>query len=241
MICECVNGDWESPRPVQEIEREYRSKGYEILKIPDLCGMAASNPAKLAESLKSAELAVVAACAPRAAKSLCLQAGLGYDELEGVEFVNRVAAVAGGETTPDSSAPPPTAESERLACAAKLADSPPAPSRPWFPVIDRDRCSDCGACLDFCLFGVFTKNADGALVVAHPENCKDNCPACARICPVNAIMFPKHLNKQINGASDRDESAHSKPIFAMSGEELYNALKNRRGKKTPPDIFKLDS
>ena len=29
--------------------------------------------------------------------------------------------------------------------------------KPWFPVIDYDRCTNCMQCLSFCLFGVVSK------------------------------------------------------------------------------------
>ncbi|MBR4253650.1 MAG: 4Fe-4S binding protein [Lentisphaeria bacterium] len=72
---------------------------------------------------------------------------------------------------------------------------------PWFPVIDASRCVNCGKCADFCMFGVYEK-ADGAFRVVHPAACKTDCPACARICPANAIIFPKSREGRLNGALD---------------------------------------
>lgn len=70
-----------------------------------------------------------------------------------------------------------------------------APAR-WHPVIDRSRCVDCLQCLEFCLFRVFDKDAEGKLVVAEPSNCKPGCPACARVCPVGAIIFPHYATDE---------------------------------------------
>lgn len=70
---------------------------------------------------------------------------------------------------------------------------------PWFPVIDQTRCVNCGKCVDFCMFGVYTKT-DGKVSVTKPEGCKTDCPACARICPANAIIFPKSSEEQLNGS-----------------------------------------
>ena len=70
---------------------------------------------------------------------------------------------------------------------------------PWFPVIDGTRCVNCGKCADFCMFGVY-ENIDGHFRVVHPAACKTDCPACARICPANAIIFPKSREGRLNGA-----------------------------------------
>ena len=70
---------------------------------------------------------------------------------------------------------------------------------PWFPVIDGTRCVNCGKCADFCMFGVY-ETIDGHFRVVHPAACKTDCPACARICPANAIIFPKSREGRLNGA-----------------------------------------
>src|SRR5690349_15887991 len=33
--------------------------------------------------------------------------------------------------------------------------------KPWFPVIDYDRCTNCMQCLSFCLFGVYGADREG--------------------------------------------------------------------------------
>ena len=63
-------------------------------------------------------------------------------------------------------------------------------SERWFPVMDRSLCIDCGHCLQFCIFGVYSRDEEGHVYVVAPDNCKPGCPACARVCPVGAIMFP---------------------------------------------------
>jgi len=62
----------------------------------------------------------------------------------------------------------------------------------WYPVLDDERCINCGHCLQFCLFGVYEYDELGKVIVTHPEKCKPGCPACSRICPQGAIIFPHY-------------------------------------------------
>lgn len=72
-------------------------------------------------------------------------------------------------------------------------------SERWYPVIDRTRCTSCRHCLQFCLFGVY-ESVDHRVVAFRPDNCKDGCPACARVCPEGAIIFPLSDEPAIAGA-----------------------------------------
>ncbi|MFP4248069.1 MAG: ATP-binding protein [Armatimonadota bacterium] len=69
----------------------------------------------------------------------------------------------------------------------------------WYPVLDRTRCTSCFHCLQFCLFGVY-ETEDRQVVAARPDNCKDGCPACARVCPEGAIIFPLSDEPAVAGA-----------------------------------------
>jgi len=69
----------------------------------------------------------------------------------------------------------------------------------WYPVVDRGRCGNCLECLNFCLFGVFSTDVSGELLIEQPDACRDGCPACARVCPSAAIMFPHFNNPAVAG------------------------------------------
>jgi ferredoxin len=69
----------------------------------------------------------------------------------------------------------------------------------WYPVIDYGRCTNCLECLNFCLFGVFGLDPADVIVAEQPDLCRPGCPACARICPAGAIMFPEHADPAIAG------------------------------------------
>jgi NAD-dependent dihydropyrimidine dehydrogenase PreA subunit len=72
--------------------------------------------------------------------------------------------------------------------------------RRWYPVIDYSRCTNCMECIDFCLFGVYGVDLLDRILVEQEDNCKKGCPACSRVCPANAIVFPEHKTPAIAGA-----------------------------------------
>jgi len=106
--------------------------------------------------------------------------------------------------------------------------------KPWFPVIDYDRCTNCMQCLSFCLFGVYGVDGDKRIQVQNNDNCKTNCPACSRVCPEAAIMFPKYKAGPINGdmVSDADMQKEKMKvdISALLGGDVYAMLRLRSEK-----------
>ena len=84
------------------------------------------------------------------------------------------------------------------------------PNRRWYPVIDYSRCTNCLECLDFCLFGVYGVDKFDRILVETQDSCKKGCPACSRVCPEQAIMFPEYKAAAIAGA----------PVGAISGLKI---------------------
>ncbi|HPP52010.1 MAG TPA: ferredoxin family protein [Thermoguttaceae bacterium] len=82
----------------------------------------------------------------------------------------------------------------------------------WYPVIDRSRCRNCQECLNFCLFGVYGLDAEGRVWVEMPDACRPGCPACARVCPSGAIMFPHYSDSVIAGGPGKQQSPPESPI-----------------------------
>ena len=72
-------------------------------------------------------------------------------------------------------------------------------SQRWYPVLDYSRCAACKQCFGFCLFGVYSVE-HGRVVATQPDNCKNGCPACARVCPEGAIIFPHCDDPAIAGS-----------------------------------------
>src|SRR5436305_280955 len=84
------------------------------------------------------------------------------------------------------------------------------PDRRWYPVIDYSRCTNCLECLDFCLFGVYGVDKIDRITVENQDSCKKGCPACSRVCPEQAIMFPDYKTPAIAGA----------PVGAIGGLKI---------------------
>ncbi|MEM7357164.1 MAG: 4Fe-4S binding protein [Acidobacteriota bacterium] len=103
--------------------------------------------------------------------------------------------------------------------------------KPWFPVIDYDRCTNCMQCMSFCLFGVYDVDDGQQIDVAHPDRCKTNCPACSRVCPEVAILFPKYRHGPINGdvvqAKDVEREKMKVDVSSLLGGDIYSLLKKR--------------
>ena len=109
----------------------------------------------------------------------------------------------------------------------------------------------CRKCLGFCLFGVYaldnkskdngnskgsSEDTAGTAVprvrVVRPRACKNGCPACARVCPQLAIIFPKCKDSPINGAPIREEDLARKDLKVNVEElakspDLYAELRKR--------------
>lgn len=59
----------------------------------------------------------------------------------------------------------------------------------WFPTIDRDKCTRCGVCVEFCHQKVYSW-VDDAPAVSHPYKCIVGCTGCEGKCESKAISFP---------------------------------------------------
>jgi NAD-dependent dihydropyrimidine dehydrogenase PreA subunit len=126
----------------------------------------------------------------------------------------------------------PIALSDRIQQASNRQASPAAaPWKPWFPVIDYSRCTNCMQCLSFCLFDVYGVSSEQKIQVQNQSNCKTECPACSRVCPEVAIMFPKYRHGPINGeevkTDDVRREAMKVDISALLGGDIYSMLRDR--------------
>ena len=98
-------------------------------------------------------------------------------------------------------------------------------SRRWYPVVDHERCRNCLECLNFCLFGVYGLDENEQLFVEQPDACRDGCPACARVCPAKAIIFPMVDDVAIAGGNA--EEAEGAPQTTRNTPRQAEAERNK--------------
>lgn len=115
---------------------------------------------------------------------------------------------------------------------------------PWYPVIDRSLCTGCGTCHDYCLFSVYAvtakEAAPGRVRVAAPLNCKTGCPACARLCPAGALLFPFCAEADLNGEIAQPGHRSADEIAAALGDDPMRLLAERRKRKGLIDPAKFE-
>ena len=167
-----------------------------------------SNPLDAVEGDPSEPVDRVAELYPRPARNIyCLDLKLSETPTDFVAEIERII----GE-------PADREESTSLPIVSELIQVDEQASRRWYPVIDFSRCTNCMECVDFCLFGVYGVDGTENILVEQPDNCRKGCPACSRVCPENAIIFPQHKAPAIAGAQiDGDEG------FKIDLSQLFGA------------------
>ncbi len=191
VFCECGNAEAVPAANLAAVSAVLADLSTPAVRIRDVCELAARGDAFLRKVSTDNDLIVIA-CHPRAVRWLLDMGGAPVAQ-QRVAFVNLHDAAAATRLR--------ALLEEMPVVGLPDAEHPEAGSSewpPWFPVIDYEHCANCRKCLNFCLFGVYEEE-DGKVVVRHPEKCKNNCPACSRICPVQAIIFPKFNQPPYNG------------------------------------------
>ncbi len=228
LYCDCANANFVQEESKQLIRQALAvADQAEVIAVADLCGLAARQD-KLLQKVANAEKLTVLACYPRTIRSLFAFAGSPLCN-ERTIFLN-MRDTSGNEIL-RALGLSPAPDQELIEIDSDRNDA----WRPWFPIIDPERCSNCGQCLNFCLFGVYSRNSDGQVVVKNPTGCKNNCPSCARICPCTAIIFPKiDEESPINGSLQNPAATPDKvrlKVEDLYGGNLSEKLKQRRKRR----------
>ena len=228
VYCNCTHATIIPERVKGEVLERLRESGTAVEVVSDLCERAARRDAIL-RRIAAAPTPQIIACHPRAVRWLFAVAGAPLPQ-DGVEFFNMrmqgAKAILEGLDLPKQAARRRAKPTSRLPLPAKKSGE----WIPWFPVIDYDRCKNCLQCLQFCLFGVYAEDAEGKVRVVHPDKCKTGCPACARLCPEAAIIFPKYSEGPIAG-DDRlpAKAGAAAPVdfSSLAGLDLKEAMRRR--------------
>lgn len=230
VLCRCRNAGLIAQDVLRSALERLKPAGRRLYCVDDLCALAARQD-PLFKQWAADEHLVVFACFERAVRALFAHAGA--EGQSAARFVNlRIL-----QTPQDAKTAVGSAVSE-WAFGKEVLEEPVDIKAaepdwvPWFPVIDRQRCRNCKQCLNFCLFGVYGQ-FDQTVAVLRPKKCKTGCPACARVCPYAALIFPKYDKSPING--DAVDEQQWKQASAAAAESLkqrlsaniYQFLKNR--------------
>ena len=231
-LCACASRPFIQQEKVAEIAAAIKNKGYNVIVEPDLCRKVMRKSPDMQQIAEG----VILACYPRAIRSHLNWLGL---------IANQVIDIRNGSceevlsqfdiSYPDNENINDVLKDEFL----KKIEAFPVENGTdaWYPVLDKDKCIECGKCHDFCLFGVYTVENKRVKVI-QPQNCKNNCPACARMCPSKAIIFPKYEKSPINGGTVEEETFNPEEMNKMYDERLRMRLQQRR---TSVSLLKKES
>lgn len=221
-ICVCASRTFIDKEKVAKVAAAAKQAGLGVELVSDLCELCETKEEQVHQIART----TIVACHARAVKSLMAFAG----ERDCRHIDLRSQSVDDVLRTLDiKAAPDAAAEEWRQLINTYTAK---AGEDAWYPTLDKDACAECGKCLEFCPFGVY-EMVDDRVTVTHPHHCKNNCPACARQCPVSAIIFPKYDRSPINGGEELEEKA-----IRLDSKELYGEVLRQRLIERRSSIFK---
>lgn len=225
IYCNCGAGII-SKEKQKNLAKSFTHLNIDIFELHDICAFSLNEKEKLNLLESRYEKKFIVACYPRAIDNMFVQNSitlsnyevLNFRELTTDEIVNKLTEETKGNL------------SEPKYEVLKTSMTVPA----WYPIIDKSRCTLCGQCAHFCVFGVYSFNKK-SLEVTNPLSCKNHCPACGRTCPASAIIFPRlPENSILSGAEPGNEPkaapAQKEGLFVMLNER-------NRGRR---NIFKQD-
>ncbi len=181
VFCNCGSGVINNGTLV-DLSSKLKQLDANVFELRDLCAMSLKGKEFLEDLGKKYEHKVIIACYPRAIKNMLHQGGINIGEFEVLNFKELSFDQILSKLSTDFHVEQGSANYQVKESGLEV----PA----WFPVIDESRCTHCGKCARFCLFGVYSFN-NKTLKVVNPLACKNLCPACGRTCPGSAIMFPR--------------------------------------------------
>ena len=237
VFCSCAHYET-IPQAVKErVFGSLRDAGIAVEAVADLCGMAADRHPRLRHWAQADPLSIVA-CFPRAVRWLFEAAGTPLNlertrlfnmRTQSPEEIARELMKDDGSWMIEEKSTPSASNHQ------SSIENHPSDWVPWFPVIDYERCRNCKQCMNFCLFGVYGLSEEGRVEVQNPAGCKTNCPACARMCPASAIIFPKYADSPINGddvtPSPQAQSESPRDLRRLLQGDVYDKIRRREPRR----------
>lgn len=229
----------------QEVLERCCGEGFDCLLIPAIYHLPESSPVwgKLAE-LTGRRVVLLSWLHPRPAEWLLRRHQIALD---GLAIFNlgafaspsstMMAVIEALQGTPQAFPESESAADTNGPSEGKTESVSERTRRRWYPVIDGSRCVNCQHCQQFCLFGVYELDAQGKVEVRRPNQCKTGCPACARICPHSAIMFPLHEKEgAIAGAPGQYVvlDAAARRMYYQRTQQPCTVCGKRVGRTLPP-------
>lgn len=234
LLCQCKSARLIDRTIYDKVSASVCSR-FQSVCVDDLCAMAARRDPRLAGWAR--EPLIVLACYERAVQSLFSHAGAPLPESAVV--LNLRGALSSDKIIEKL----PLSDVMNASTESVQADAEGWPA--WFPVIDYVRCRNCKQCLNFCLFGVYEQTDDKKVRVTCPQSCKNGCPACARVCPDAAIVFPKYDKSPINGDAVDDvawrqtQAESAKSLKHRLSGNVYQLLRQRQADSAPRTVEEL--
>lgn len=181
LLCNCGGGviTSEKAKLIHQIVNLFEA---DLFQLHDFCGIVINRRDFIGEIEQKYARKIIIACYPRSIINLLAQNNLKFSGFEVLNFRELSAPEIESKLRNDFA----FQEGNPIEKSIESGLDVPA----WYPVIDMPLCIDCGKCFKFCLFGVYTFT-DKKLQVVNPLACKNNCPACGRNCPTDAIIFPR--------------------------------------------------
>jgi NAD-dependent dihydropyrimidine dehydrogenase PreA subunit len=219
VVAERLEADEAQQTLVEEIVALASQHGHDVLVVPDLYHLADDSVVWPALRELPATATLWAWQHPRPLRWLLHRHGVDASEWRFVDLRT--------VETPATAYEAPPVHPEHVGAVRRMSE---APAARWYPVIDHERCEACGHCHQFCLFGVYDHAAETGVRVSQPDNCKPGCPACSRVCPHGAIMFPLY---------DQDSAIAGAPGTLMSLDAAGRRLYYERTERPCPTCSQL--
>lgn len=203
----------------------FKELNLDVFELHDICAFSINEKEFMNSLNKDYNKKFIVACYPRAIDNIFKQNNISFSNFEVINFrelsVEKIVDLLDEKIDKNSIEVKYEVQKSSLEVPA------------WYPVIDESRCTLCGQCARFCVFGVYKYNKK-SLDVVNPLSCKNNCPACGRTCPASAIIFPRLPEGSVlSGAQPGSEQQPAKPA---NKEGLFVLLNERNSGRR--NIFK---